>query len=190
MPGPQNDDDVEPRKERALHARQWSRTALALAAVFASLPVAGKLFLGSWKFDGALDLAGLCLFTGAYFYFVARDHQPQTPDPALVLGKALQLAVGGAVRDALALLDEALQLDPNLWQAWEYRGRIHLAAPGGAESALEDFSQAIRLAPNEPHLYYFRGHAFALLGQESSARADWETAARLERASIAKADPN
>ena len=27
-----------------------------MALIFASLPLAGKLFLGSWRFDGALDI--------------------------------------------------------------------------------------------------------------------------------------
>lgn len=169
-----------PRNESALRARQWSRAALALAVVFASLPLAGKLSFGSWRFDGALDLAGLCLFAGAYFYFVGRDRQPQTLDSAAMLDKALRSAAIGANQRALALLEKALQLDPGLWQAWEYRGQIHLAQPGGAESALQDFNEAIRLAPDEPHLYVLRSHALTLLGRESSARADLDAAARLQ----------
>ena len=163
----------------AARARQWRRAALALALIFASLPVAGKLFLGSWRFDGALDIAGLCVLAAAYLYFVGRDRRPQTPDSAAILDKALQAAGRGATGRGLALLDTALRLDPGLWQAWEYRGQIHLGEPGGVESALEDFTEAIRLAPDEPHLYILRSHVLTLLGQDSSARADLETAARL-----------
>ena len=54
-----------------------------------------------------------------------------------------------------------------------------LGQADGAESALEDFTEAIRLAPDEPHLYILRSHVLTLLGQDSSARADLETAARL-----------
>ena len=180
MPVPQNDEDAGRQNEIALRARQWCRAALALAVVFASLPLAAKVALGSWRFDDALDIAGLCLFAGGYFYFVGRDRRPQTLDSAVILDKALRFAARGATRRGLALLDEALQLDPTLWQAWEYRGQIHLAEPGGAESAFEDFTEAIRLAPEEAHLYILRSHASTMLGQEMSARADLDTAARLQ----------
>ncbi len=121
------------------------------------------------------------MLAAAYLYFVERDRRPQTPDSAAILGQALQLASTGATGRGLALLDEALRLDPGLWQAWEYRGQIHLIEPDGTESALEDFTEAIRLAPDEPHLYILRSHVLKLLGQDSSAQADLEAAARLER---------
>jgi len=56
---------------------------------------------------------------------------------------------------------------------------MRLAASDAAESALQDFTEAIRLAPDEPHLYILRSHVFTLLGRDSSASADLETAARL-----------
>ncbi len=180
MPVPQDDEGVEsPAAASSSRARQWCRASLALALVFASLPLAGRLFLGSWRFDGALDIAGLCLLAAAYLYFVERDRRPQTPDSAAMLGQALELASTGATGRGLALLDQALRLDPGLWQAWEYRGQIHLIEPDGTKSALEDFTEAIRLAPDEPHLYILRSHVLKLLGQESSAQADSEAAARL-----------
>jgi tetratricopeptide (TPR) repeat protein len=180
MPVPEDDEDPEPPADAsAARARQWYRAALALALVFASLPLAGKLFLGSWRFDGALDIACLCMLAAAYLYFVERDRRPQTPDSAAILDKALQMAARGATGRGLALLDKALRLDPGLWQAWEYRGQIHLGEPDGVKSALEDFTEAIQLAPDEPHLYILRSHVWTLLGQDSSARADLETAARL-----------
>ena len=39
--------------------------------------------------------------------------------------------------------------------------------------------EAIRLAPDEPHLYVLRSHVFGVLGDDSSARRDLETATRL-----------
>jgi tetratricopeptide (TPR) repeat protein len=180
MPVPQEDEDAEPPADAsASWARQWCRAALALALIFASLPLAGKLFLGSWRFDGALEIACLCMLAAGYLYFFERDRQPQTPDSAAILDKALQLAAKGATGRGLALLDEALRLDPGLWQAWEYRGQLHLGDSDGTESALKDFTEAIRLAPDEPHLYILRSRVLTLLGQDASARADLEAAARL-----------
>jgi tetratricopeptide (TPR) repeat protein len=147
--------------------------------LFASLPLMGKLFLGSWRFDGALAAACLCLIAAAYLYFLGREDRPSIPDSGAILGEALRLAASGATDQGLALLDEALRLDPRLWQAWEYRGQIHLLKPDATQSALQDFTEAIRLAPGEPHLYILRSHVFALLGHDSPARADLDTAVRL-----------
>src|SRR5580698_4542885 len=118
---PPDDEDVEPTAEAsASRARQWCRAALALGLLFGSLPLAGKLFLGSWRFDGALAIACLCLLAAAYLYFVGREDNASIPDSAAILDEALRLAASGATARALALLDEALRLDPQLWQAWEY----------------------------------------------------------------------
>jgi tetratricopeptide (TPR) repeat protein len=177
---PEDDEDVDPPADAGIsRARQWRRAALALAFLFASLPLAGKLFLGSWRFEGALDIAGLCLVAAAYLYFVGRETRTPIPDSAATLDEALQLAASGETDRALALLDEAIQLNPHLWQAWQYRGQMRLAEPDAAESALNDFTEAIRLAPDEPHLYILRSYVFTLLGRDSTARADLETAARL-----------
>jgi tetratricopeptide (TPR) repeat protein len=188
MPVRQDDEDVEPPAEAlASRARQWWRAALALGLLFASLPLAGRLFLGSWRFDGALDIAGLCVFAAVYLYFVGRGPRPPVPDSAVILHEAIRLAASGATGRGLALLDEALRLDPSLWQAWEYRGQINLGRPDAVESALKDFTEAIRLAPDEAHLYILRSHVFTLLGRDSSARADLEAAARLGGENVAPA---
>jgi tetratricopeptide (TPR) repeat protein len=180
MPVPQDDEDVEPLADQwNSRARQWSRAALVLAFLFASLPLAGKLFLGSWRFDGAVGIACLCLVAAAYLYLIGRESRPSIPDSAAILDKALRLAEAGETGRGIALLNEVLRENPRLWQARQYRGQMHLGEADGAETALEDFTEAIRLAPDEPHLYILRSHAFTLLGHDSSARADLETAARL-----------
>ena len=160
-------------------ARQWCREALTLAILFATLPLAARLFLGSWGFDGAPTVACLCLLAAAYFYLAGREARSAVPDSAAILDAAIRLAAAGESVRAIALLDNALRLSPGLWQAWQYRGQIRLAEPDAAELALRDFTEAIRLAPGEAHLYGLRSQAFTLLGRESSARADLEAAARL-----------
>jgi tetratricopeptide (TPR) repeat protein len=180
MPAPQDDEDVEPpAAASASRARQWCRAALALAFLFASLPLTAKLFLGSWRFDGAPGIACLCLVAAAYLYFAGRERRPPVPDSAAILDEAIRLAASGETGRGLALLDEALRLSPRLWQAREYRGQMRLGEPDAAECALQDFTEAIRLAPSEPHLYILRSHVLTLLGRDSCARADLEAAARL-----------
>jgi len=180
MPASQHDEEVEPPARAPIsRARQLYRAALALAVLFATLPLASRLFLGSWEFDGAPGIACLCLVAAAYLYFAGRVGRPPIPDSATFLGEAIRLAASGQTGRALALLDEALRLSPRLWQGRQYRGQIRLGEPAAAESVLHDFTEAIRLAPDEAHLYVLRSHVLTLLGQESSARADLETAARL-----------
>ncbi len=176
MPTPRDDEDGEPPVDRA---RQWRRAALALALLFGSMPLTSKLLLGSWGFDGAPGIAGLCLVVAGYLYFAGRPRRPPVPDSAAILDVAIRLAASGETEQALAALDEALRLSPRLWQARQYRGQMRLGQPDAAESALQEFTEAIRLAPEEAHLYILRGHVFSLLGRDSSARADLETAARL-----------
>jgi len=180
MPAPQDDEDVAaPVDDWVSQARRWCRAALVLAFLFASLPITARLFLGSWTFDGAAGIACLCLFAAVYLYFVGREHRPPIPDSAAILDAAVRLAASGEIDAGIALLDKVLQSSPRLWQARQYRGQMRLADPAAVESALKDFTEAIRLAPGEPHLYILRSHVFSLLGQDSSARADLELAARL-----------
>jgi tetratricopeptide (TPR) repeat protein len=180
MPAPQHDDDGEPPAVPwASQARQCRRAALALAVLFASLPLVSGLFLGRGGFDGAPEISCLCLFAAAYFHLTGRARRPTIPDSATFLGEAIRLAASGETGRAIAILNKALRLSPRLWQAREYRGQMRLVRPDAAESALQDFTEAIRLAPGEAHLYILRSHVFTLLGREPAARADLEVAARL-----------
>jgi tetratricopeptide (TPR) repeat protein len=185
------EDRGAPSKTWPVRARQWRRVGLALAALFATLPVAAKLFLGSWEFDEAPGIAGLCLAAAAYLYFAGREGRDPIPDSATILDDAIQRAAAGETDRALALLDEALRLNPRLWQARQYSGQVHLSNSSGAEAALRDFTAAIQLAPGEPHLYVLRSGVYALLGRESDARADLDTAARLggDRGVASMGDP-
>jgi hypothetical protein len=182
MPTSVDDDeeDAEPiADEWTFQARRWSRVALALAFLFASMPLVGVLFLGSWEFDGSLGIACLFLIAAAYLHFAGRPSRPPLPDPSTILDEAIQLAASGEIDRGCQLLDEVLRQSPRLWQARQYRGQMRLVEPDAAEAVLQDFTEAIRLAPEEYHLYVLRSHIFTRLGHDSSARSDLEAAARL-----------
>jgi tetratricopeptide (TPR) repeat protein len=159
-------------------ARQWSRTACALAVVFGSMPLASRIFLGSWGFDGAAEIGCLCLIAAGYLYIVSRRF-PAVPDPATTLERAGESAYAGHGDEAIALLTEEIRVSPQLWQAFQYRGELYLLQSGEVQAALQDFSEAIRLAPREAHLYLLRAHAHTLAGDEAAARADCAQAAAL-----------
>lgn len=151
-----------------------------MALLFASLPVACRIFVGAWGFEGAFEVSCLCLVVGTYLHFLSRRSLPAVPDAATVLDRAIQLAIGGQTDDGILLLTEAIRLNPRLWQAFQYRGELYLMRGGSVGAALDDFTAAIRLAPEEPHLYVLRGRAHLLLGDEMSARDDGEMAARFQ----------
>jgi len=134
-----------------------------MAFLFASMPAASKLFLGVWGFDGAVEIACLCLILGTYFHIVGRQRSPAIPDPSTMLDQAIQLAASGRMDEAIALLTETIRLSPQLWQAFQYRGELYLRQQS-FDAALQDLNEAIRLAPEEPHLYILRGQAQSLMG--------------------------
>lgn len=156
---------MPPRRENANSSRsrpmraatQWSRTALALGLLFATLPLAGRLLLGSWGFSDATLLALLCLLAAGYLQLRARRFR-QAPDPAALLDRSLQLAASGRARDAIGVLTEAIRANPELWQAYQYRGELYLQS-GLAEAAIEDFAQAVAIAPEESHIRVLLGEA-------------------------------
>jgi tetratricopeptide (TPR) repeat protein len=151
-------------------ARQWSRLVWALALLFGSLPVAGRLILGSWGFSGSAEISCLLLLLGGYFHLASRGVS-KLSDPAMLLDEANQLAASGQIERATALLTKTIRLSPRFWQAFQYRGELYLGS-GKVEPAFRDFSEAIRLAPNEPHLYQLRVRAYSLLPDKTSFQDD------------------
>jgi tetratricopeptide (TPR) repeat protein len=151
-----------------------------MAILFASLPVACRVFVGEWGFEGAFEVSCLCVVLGAYFHILSRRSVAAVPDAATLLDRAIRLALEGQTDRGILLLTDAIRLNPRLWQAFQYRGELYLLRSETVDAALDDFSEAIRLAPEEPHLYVLRGQAHRLLGDEMSARTDGEMASRCQ----------
>ena len=170
---------MPPSKGESLRqARQRTRTAFAMAAVFGSMPLASRIFLGAWDFEGAGALAALCLIAAIYFHLASRRFAG-LPDPASLLERAGEHAMAGRDRRSLAVLTETIRLSPHLWQAYQYRAELYLRQPD-LPDALEDLNTAIRLAPREPHLYLVRAQVHTLLGDEAAAQRDRDFMASLD----------
>src|ERR1039458_8898589 len=124
-----------------------------MAVVFGSLPLASRIFLGGWGFDGAAEIGCVCLLVGAYFHIVSRRF-PAVPDPATILERAGERASSGRSDQAIALLTAGIRLSPQLWQAFQYRGELYLRQDGQADAALQDFSEEDRKSTrlNSSHL--------------------------------------
>src|SRR5215469_5283264 len=125
------------------------------------MPVAGRILLGVWAFHEAAAIAIICFAAAGYLYIKGRRRLAAIPDGAAMIDRARRLGASGNVSKAIAVLTQALSLDPKLWQALEYRGQLHLSR-GDYAKALDDWSEAIRLAPHERHLYLLRDEVYRL----------------------------
>jgi adenylate cyclase len=81
-------------------------------------------------------------------------------------GIALGYVVGD-LDDGAALIDRALQLNPNLVWAWHYSGWIKVWQ-GEPEVAIERFARAMRLSPQDPQI--FNIHAATALAHFFASR--------------------
>jgi tetratricopeptide (TPR) repeat protein len=144
-------------------SRQWSRAAWGLALIFGSLPVASRLLLGFWGFEGATQIAALCLIAGAYLRLWSWRKGKAIRDSAVMLSEALAFAAQGERDRAIGLLSTAIRMNSSFWQAYQNRGQLYLDRPETWTRALADFDAALRLAPEEAELRGLREQAHNLL---------------------------
>ena len=88
-------------------------------------------------------------------------------------------ALGRYLAKALADIDAAIRLDPNVAAAYLNRGVIYKSL-GRYVEALTDYDTAIRIDPNYVEAYFNRGIAYGDLGQHVDALADYDAAIRLD----------
>ncbi len=87
----------------------------------------------------------------------------------LLYKKALVMAAAGAdPKEVARLIEEAVRLNPELWQAHYDLGRIKLAL-GDAEGALRAFLQAYRENPEDPRVLLGLASAYDALGKAEDA---------------------
>jgi Flp pilus assembly protein TadD len=170
MAGRRSGEQPHISAEQAI-ARQWSRAALAFAALFASLPIATRLVTGSWSSPGAAELACICLLLAAYLHVMYRKTAVVAPDPASFLAEAVQLASDGRIEEAIERLTKVMRLSPQCWQAYEYRAVLKVTQ-GDPTGAIQDVEQAIRLAPKEAHLHELRAGICRVLEEARAPAGD------------------
>lgn len=80
---------------------------------------------------------------------------------ALLLFQGNVFIINQQYEEAIAAYDKALQIKPDLHEAWYNRG-IVLRQLGRYEEAMDSFDKALQLKPNDPHAYYNKAYAYAL----------------------------
>ena len=96
------------------------------------------------------------------------------PSVLAMAGQALAYVVG-EVEEGAALVSRAINLDPNLAIARNWRGWIHLYL-GEVDAAIEQFQVALRLSPLDPRIFIVQtglayAHFFAGRNEEASSWA-------------------
>jgi tetratricopeptide (TPR) repeat protein len=98
---------------------------------------------------------------------------------ALTNKAAVLFAARRDAEQAMALLDQAIELDPTMPWAYYWRGMILLAPPRHArkyERAAAEFSEAITLQPQFPDAYFRRACAYHDTGRYADCLKDLDTA--------------
>ena len=85
---------------------------------------------------------------------------------------------------ALAAYDAAIELDPQLAEAYNNRGIVRYEL-GQFSAAIEDYTAAVRLKSNYADAFLNRGNAYAALEQFQSAENDFRAALKLNDKSAA-----
>jgi len=97
------------------------------------------------------------------------------------LGKARSLLAGSPTRwqEALTFLQKAIELDPQLYDAYLEMAALYLDQ-GDGQQALKALEVVPSLVPNSPKLYYYRARAYLLGGQYPLAVQDARQANQLD----------
>jgi tetratricopeptide (TPR) repeat protein len=91
----------------------------------------------------------------------------------------VQLRFEGRWTEAIAEFDHSIRLNPELVQAYLYRGFAYYNL-GRFQRALPDFDEAIRLDPENHHAYKDRGKVYLYLDAPDLALQDFDEAIRID----------
>ncbi|MBI4823391.1 MAG: tetratricopeptide repeat protein [Nitrospirae bacterium] len=92
--------------------------------------------------------------------------------------KGYALAESGNYKEAISAYSKAIELNPELTDAYNNRG-IAYKNLGDYQRAINEYNKAIELNPEFAEAYYNRGPAYNRLGDYQRAIADLKTSARL-----------
>ncbi len=103
---------------------------------------------------------------------------PTNAEMLLVAGRRLRRA--GQPDKAIALVRQAIELDPNRGSFYAELGEAYLAVPNGAANAVTQLTQAIsRVAPNA-RLQTLLAEAYQRAGDGEHAQEQWEKALKID----------
>ena len=165
---------------------------LAGLAVYYALALIFLRFLkqAKWRHLTQIGLAGYLVLLATISFFYSQSWQddytlnntalagsPSNPEAGYLYdNRANAEAKLGMAPEALADFNQALALNPALFETLNNRGILKADSLQDPQGALADFSQALRLQPGRVDFYYNRGSVLATLKQWPSALADFDKA--------------
>jgi predicted CXXCH cytochrome family protein len=166
-------DEMNPQQRRAL------RTALAeyeaTQHLNSDVP-AGRLNLGTLR-----AIADKPLEAEAYFKAALEQFPEQVEAREMLFGLYLQQ---GRREDALAMLRELVEAEPDAWYRHYQLGLLLAEDPQQLEQAAVSLGKAVQASVENPRLRYNYGLALQRIGQQDAAEAQLQAAYRLDPDSI------
>jgi tetratricopeptide (TPR) repeat protein len=123
-----------------------------------------------------LITAALVVISLAGWFFV-NEYQRQNVEN--ILERATIAYDNKNYKEAIALYDQVIALDPNNARAYNNRG-IAYANLSNYEKAITDYTEAIKLDPNYAEAYNNRGDAYYYLNNYKQAIADYTQAIKID----------
>lgn len=200
---------AEPVKETLRHYPRISRTQL-LAAAFACAVIVALTAFAIWQFQGLSRIAALeqsalkynsTQNADAYQLYLRgrdewnkrsidgmanaqrlfRDAIEKDPNFALAYtGLADVLAMEANSPEVDALIEKALQLDPDLAEAHASKGFVSMYHYWRWQDAEDELKKAIALNPNYLTSYHWYGQLLAVTGRTSEAQATMQRALQID----------
>jgi tetratricopeptide (TPR) repeat protein len=125
--------------------------------------------LSAGEYQLQLSVNGELLQTGSFVV------QEPSLDANAWFQQGIELDQRGAYAEALAALDKAIELDPNLAGAYNSRALVH-AHLGEYAQAMEDVNQALELDPDLAEAHNTRGEIHRVQNQFELAISDYDQA--------------
>ena len=102
----------------------------------------------------------------------------------LLLGGSRNAHMRGAHKLAKELTDQALDLDPNLGEAYSTLGQLEMTVNWDAKKAEQNFKQALSLNPNDSTAYHWYGNMLDLSSRSEEGLILLEKAVELDPLSV------
>ena len=152
---------------------QWAEAETSLQAAVKLHPTLTE----GWLELGHVHVSQEKLVPALADYARARQQRPRDPLPVLRTGKVL--AKLNRPAEAIQKYRDALQLQPDLWDAhFELGGALDAA--GQLAEAQKEFAEAVRLQPENPRPHFNLGVLLAKQNQFDAAQHEFEETLRLE----------
>lgn len=94
--------------------------------------------------------------------------------------KGIGLIQTGQIDEAVACFDEAIQINPNEYQAWYNKGTT-LELTEKYADAIKCFDEVIRIVPEYSRAWVLKGHSLAKLARYDEAQSCFDMAQKLSK---------